>query len=284
MAYAYLGPEGTFTQTALCRLLSAVPPGREPAHRPFPSVPAALEAARRGECEAAVVPLENSVRGVVPATMDQLASAEMHINAEVEVPVSFALMAPEGVAAEEVTVVHSHPHALGQCEDWLRTRLPGARTRTAASTAAAAREVAEAGAPGHAAIAAAPAAGLYGLRILATGLGREAGAVTRFVSVAPRWSHPARTARERTSLLVSLSTAGPALVPNVLNEFRTLGIALSWIQPWPTGRALGSYDLFLDVDAHIDTRPLRLAMAAVEARGLEVRFLGSYPRWSAAAG
>ncbi|WP_392970832.1 prephenate dehydratase [Streptomyces sp. LN245] len=155
MTYAYLGPEGTFTQTALRRLLSAVPPGREPAHRPFPSVPAALEAARRGECEAAVVPLENSVRGVVPATMDQLASAEMHINAEVEVPVSFALMAPEGVAAEEVTVVHSHPHALGQCEDWLRTRLPGARTRTAASTAAAAREVAEAGAPGHAAIAAA---------------------------------------------------------------------------------------------------------------------------------
>lgn len=283
MTYAYLGPEGTFTQTALRRLLPAVPPDRELAQRPFPSVAAALDAAFRGECDAAVVPLENSVRGVVPATMDQLASAKMHINAEVEVPVSFVLMASEG-DVEEVTVVHSHPHALGQCEDWLRTRLPGARTRTAASTAAAAREVAEAGLPGHAAIAAAPAAGLYGLRILATGLGREAGAVTRFVSVAPRWSHPARTARERTSLLVSLGTGGPDLVPDVLNEFRTRGIALSWIQSWPTGRALGSYHLFLDVDAHIDTRPLRLAMAAVEARGLEVRFLGSYPRWSAAAG
>jgi prephenate dehydratase len=283
MTYAYPGPEGTFTQTALRRLLPAVPAGREPAHRPFPSVPAAPEAARRGECDAAVVPLENSVRGVVPATMDQPASAQMHINAEVEVPVSFVLMACEG-DAQKVSVVHSHPHAPGQCEDWLRTRLPAARTRTAASTAAAAREVAQAGAPGHAAIAAAPAAGLYGLRILATGLGREAGAVTRFVSVAPRWSHPARTARERTSLLVSLGTAGPALVPDVLNEFRTRGIALSWIQSWPTGRALGSYHLFLDVDAHIDTRLLRLAMTAVEARGPEVRFLGSYPRWPAAAG
>lgn len=283
MAYAYLGPEGTFTQTALRRLLSSAPPGREPVLRPFPTVPASLEAVRRGDCEAAVVPLENSVRGVVPATMDQLASAEMHINAEVEVPVSFALMAPEGIAPEEVTVVHSHPHALGQCEDWLRARLPGARTRTATSTAAAARGVADAGVPGHAAVAAAEAADLYGLRILATGLGREAGAVTRFVSVAPRWSHPARTARERTSLLVSLGSAGPALVPDVLNEFRTLGIRLSWIQSWPTGRALGSYHLFLDVDAHIDTRPLRLAMAGVESLDLEVRFLGSYPRWPVAA-
>ncbi|MCD9872951.1 prephenate dehydratase [Streptomyces guryensis] len=281
MTYACLGPEGTFTQTALRRLLSAVPPGRAPAHRPFPSVPAALEAARRGDCDAAVVPLENSVRGVVPATMDQLASAEMHINAEVEVPVSFALMAPEGVALEEVTAVHSHPHALGQCEDWLRTRLPGAGTRTAASTAAAARQVAETAAPGHAAIAAPAAADLYGLRILAGGLGREEGAVTRFVAVAPRWSHPARTARERTSLLVFLGPGGPALVPDVLNAFRTLGIALSWIQSWPTGRALGSYHLFLDVDAHIDTGPLRLAMAAVGSLGLEVRFLGSYPRWTA---
>lgn len=283
MTYAYLGPEGTFTQTALRRLQSAVPPGRRAPHRPFPTVPAALEAARRGDCEAAVVPLENSVRGVVPATMDQLAAADMHINAEIEVPVSFALMAPAGLAQEDVTVVHSHPHALGQCEDWLRTRLSGARTRTVTSTAAAAQEVARARTPGHAAVAAPPAAELYGLRILATGLGREAGAVTRFVSVAPRWCHPARSARERTSLLVSLGRGGPALLPDVLTEFHARGVALSWIQSWPTGEGLGSYHLFLDVDAHIDNRPLRTAMAAVEALDVEVRFLGSYPRWSAVA-
>lgn len=40
MTYAYLGPEGTFTQTAVRRLLSVVPPGRRGPHRPFPTVPA----------------------------------------------------------------------------------------------------------------------------------------------------------------------------------------------------------------------------------------------------
>ncbi|MER7840723.1 prephenate dehydratase [Streptomyces sp. NPDC096040] len=283
MTYAYLGPEGTFTQTAVRRLLSVVPPGRRGPHRPFPTVPAALEAARRGECEAAVVPLENSVRGVVPATMDQLAAADMHINAEVEVPVSFALMAPEGTGPADVTEVLSHPHALGQCEDWLRARLPGARTLAAASTAAAAQEVARTDTPGRAAVAAPAAAELYGLRILAVGLGREAAAVTRFVSVAPRWHHPARTSRERTSLLLALGDGGPALLPDVLHAFRSRAVELSWIQSWPTGEGLGRYHVFLDVDAHIDSRRLRMAMAEVGARDVEVRFLGSYPRWSAAS-
>lgn len=61
---------------------------------------AALEAAFRSGSDAAVVPLENSVRGVVPATMDQPASAKTHIDAEAEVPVSFTLKACEGDVGE----------------------------------------------------------------------------------------------------------------------------------------------------------------------------------------
>ncbi|TLS47366.1 prephenate dehydratase [Streptomyces montanus] len=278
MTYAYLGPEGTFTQAAVRRLL---PRTRKVPHQPFPTVPAALDATRRGDCEAAVVPLENSVRGVVAVTMDQLVSAGMHINAEVEVPVTFALMAPEGVRPQDITRVFSHPHALAQCERWLAERLPGARAQTAASTAAAAQEVAAAGAAGGAAIAAPPAADLYGLRILATGLGRDARAVTRFVSVAPDWSRPTRTRQDRTSLMLSLGTSGPARVVDILTEFDTRGVELAWIQSWPTGERLGSYHLFIDVEAHIEDPPVKDALAALTALGLGVRFLGSYPRWGA---
>jgi prephenate dehydratase len=265
MTYAYLGPEGTFTQAALCQLL---PPGPKVAHQPFPTVPAALEAARQGECEGAIVPLENSVRGVVPATMDQLVRGDVHINAEVEVPITFALMAPEGVTLDEVTRVHSHPHALAQCERWLADQLPHARVQVAAAAGT-----------GDAAIAALLAAEVYGLCVLATGLG-VTGAVTRFVSLATSWTGQPRARRSRTSLLVPSDTS-PLRLADVLNEFRAVGVGLAWVQPWPTGERLGSYHMFVDLEAHVDDLSVQSALDALRVVGLEVYFLGSYPRWSA---
>ncbi|MFF0595142.1 prephenate dehydratase [Streptomyces antibioticus] len=273
MTYAYLGPEGTFTQAALRRVVPAGP------GRPFPTVPAALDAVRRGDCAAAVVPLENSVKGVVPVTMDQLVSAELHITAEVEVPVTFALMAREGTDLSSVTEVSSHPHALAQCARWLAEHLPGARTRPADSTAAAAREVAgTASAAGAAAVAAPLAADLYGLSTLATGIGQRAGAVTRFVVVAPAWFPAARTRLDRTSLMVNPGD-GPGRLLDILAEFSSRDIEVSRLHSWPTGDRLGSYRYFIDVDGHIENPPVREAMSAIAGLGAGARFLGSYPRW-----
>ncbi|MFE5029978.1 prephenate dehydratase [Streptomyces sp. NPDC056656] len=273
MTYAYLGPEGTFTQAALCRV---VPAG---GHRPFPTVPAALDAVRRGDCAAAMVPLENSVKGVVPSTMDQLVSAELHITAEVEVPVTFTLMARSGTDLSAVTEVLSHPHALAQCADWLAEHLPEARVRPVESTAAAAREVAgKASQPRVAAIAAPLAADLYGLTALATGIGQRAGAITRFVSVAPAWLPSARTRLDRTSLMVNPGD-GPGRLLGILTEFSSRNIEVSRLHSWPTGDRLGSYRYFIDIDGHIANPPVREAMSALAGLGVGARFLGSYPRW-----
>lgn len=273
MTYAYLGPEGTFTQAALRRV---VPAGRD---RPFPTVSAALDAVRRGDCGAAVVPLENSVKGVVPVTMDQLVSAELHITAEIEVPVTFTLMAQAGTELSAVTEVLSHPHALAQCAPWLTEHLPEARVRSADSTAAAAREVAEAASEaGVAAVAAPLAADLYGLMALATGIGQRAGAITRFVSVAPAWFPSARTWLDRTSLMVNPGD-GPGRLIGILTEFSSRDIEVSRLHSWPTGDRLGSYRYFIDIDGHIENPPVREAMSAIAGLGAGARFLGSYPRW-----
>jgi len=280
MTYAYLGPEGTFTQAALKRMPTLRP---DVPHRPYPTVPAALEAVRRGDCGAAVVPLENSVTGVVPATMDRLASARLHINAEVTMPVTFALMARAGTTREGITKVLSHPHALGQCGAWLARHLPGASVAQADSTAAAAREVAESGTRGVAAVAAPPAAELYGLEVLATGIGRDSAALTRFVTVSQGWLPPARTGAERTSLVVTLDGQGPGRLVAVLTAFSSRGIDLSWIQSWPTGDRLGDYRFFIDVDGHIENPAVREAVAALGRLGARARFMGSYPRAAPAA-
>ena len=79
MSIAFLGPAGTFTESALRQIEP------DPAHHlPVASVPAALAAVRDGRAASAVVPIENSVEGGVTATLDALADVAVKLNASVE--------------------------------------------------------------------------------------------------------------------------------------------------------------------------------------------------------
>ena len=94
--FVYLGPEGTFTER---RCAPSRPPSAGCA-RPARSVPEALEAVRSGDADAALVPLENSVGGAVPVTLDELATGSpLVITREVVLPVEFVLAAARLIAA-----------------------------------------------------------------------------------------------------------------------------------------------------------------------------------------
>src|SRR3990170_2181734 len=97
--YAFLGPEGTFAESALRTL----PAAAKAELQPHPSVAAALEAVRRGDADHALVPIENSVEGSVSTTLDELASGDpLMVTREVVLPVSFALMVRPGTALTDV--------------------------------------------------------------------------------------------------------------------------------------------------------------------------------------
>ena len=191
--YAYLGPEGTFAEAAL---ISAVAPG-EGSRTPSPGVPAALAAVRSGDADAALVPLENSVEGSVPATMDGLAEGDpLLITREVFLAPTFVLAGRPGTTLSDVRSVASHPHALAQTAGRLAQLLPGLVPLPATSTAEAARQVA---ACQHDAAVCAPiAAERYGLTALADDIADRPGAVTRFELVAPPGPLPAPTGNDKT--------------------------------------------------------------------------------------
>src|SRR5512139_1173334 len=137
--YAYLGPEGTFTEAAL----RTIPAAARAELQPHASVTAALDAVRRGEADGAMVPIENSVEGPVAATLDELAAGEpLMVTREVLLPVSFALMARPGTGLHDVRRIATHPHAEAQCRRWLALALPEAQVVPALSTAGAAAELA----------------------------------------------------------------------------------------------------------------------------------------------
>ncbi len=271
--YAYLGPEGTFTEAALHTLDEAA----EAEHVPFPTVQAALDAVRGGDAARAVVPIENSVEGAVTATLDELAGGhDLVICAEILLPVTFALLARPGRRLDEIKTVGGHPHSQPQCRRWLARHLPTAEWQPAASNAEAARLAAD-GQIG-AALAGAFAAPTYGLEVLASDVNDREGAVTRFVVVRPPGPPPARTGADRTSLAAFLVDDHPGALAEILAEFAVRGVNLTRVESRPTGDLLGRYYFSIDCEGHVDDARVGEAMMGLRRVCGDVRFLGSYPR------
>jgi prephenate dehydratase len=270
--FAYLGPEGTFAEAALISALAS----SEGARYPQPSVPAALAAVRSGEADAALVPLENSVEGSVPATMDGLADGDpLVITREVFLDVAFILAVRPGTELADIRSVASHPHALAQTAGRLAELLPGVPPLPLTSTAVAAEAVAAG--KYDAAVCAPIAAERYGLAALVEDLADRPGAVTRFVLVTPPGSLPAPTGNDKTSLVVVVEDRTGALL-DVLREFAVRDISLTRIESRPTRERKWVYSFSLDCEGHIVDRRVGEALAALHRVCDDVRFLGSYPR------
>ena len=273
LRYAYLGPAGTFAEAALRTLPDAATSERLPAA----SVGAALDAVRTGTVDAAVVPLENSVEGAVPSTLDEMAvGGPVQVVGEVLLPVSFALLSRSGTALADVRTVATHPHAEAQCRGWLAATLPAAGFVMTSSTAEAAREV-SAGRY-DAAVSALVAADHYGLVPLAQDVGDNRDAVTRFVVVSRPGPPPAPTGADRTTLVAFQPDDHPGALLELLTEFAVRGVNLTRLESRPTGAGLGRYCFSIDCEGHVADARVGEALSALRRVCAEVRFLGSYPR------
>ena len=276
MRYAYLGPEGTFTEAAVAKLSASRAAGDV---RPVPcaSIGAALDAVRCRVAERAVIPIESSVEGIVTATVDDLAGfGDLVIRAETRLPIEFSLLAREGTALADVKTVGGHPQAEAQCRQWLAATIPGREWVPFSSNAEAARRVGVGDL--DAALASAVAADRYSLTILVPDVHDRSNAVTRFVEVGRPGSMPVPSGSDRTSVAAFLGEDHPGALMEILTEFAVRGINLSTIQSRPTGDGLGSYFFFIDCEGHIDDARVGEAMMGVRRVCAEVRFLGSYPR------
>jgi prephenate dehydratase len=271
--YAFLGPEGTFTEAALRTL----PEADGAQLLPQPSVGAAIDAVRSGTADAAVVAFENSVEGSVPATLDALASGDpLVVVREIVLPVNFSFVARPGLALADVTTVAAHPHAEAQCRGWLRDNAPAATVSLVSSNAAAAVAVVEG--RYDAAITTPIAAERSHLTELAASIADNAGALTRFVLVAAAEQLPKPTGNDKTSLVAFIRDNHTGALLEVLTEFAARGVNLTRIESRPTKDLLGKYCFSLDCEGHIADARVGDALAALHRICADVRFLGSYPR------
>jgi len=274
MRVGFFGPFGTFTEQAL-RTQPDLAAGDLV---DYPTVPDVLDAVAEGAVDLGVVPIENSIEGVVNFTQDALAfDYDLLITREVVLDIEHCLVGRPGQRIEDVTQVLSIPVATAQCHKYLRTNLPEAEVRAANSTAEAARLVATDAVSGTVAIAPRVAAKRYGLDVLAAGIADHEGNQTRFVVVA-RDGVPAPTGHDRTAMVVYQRADEPGSLISILQEFAARRINLSNLLSRPTkdGR-LGDYCFILYADGHIADELMADTVRALHAKQGTVKFLGSYP-------
>lgn len=283
--FAFFGPSGTFTEMALDAMLDG---GRVPAHlltggpvtRVAANSPAAtLEMVRSGEADFACVPIESSVEGSVPATMDALvpqsAAQRVQAFAEVSLDIAFTIAARTAVDADAVTTIAAYPVAAAQVRRSIGELYPRAEFVPATSNAGAALDAAAGRV--SACLTTAAAAGLADLVTLASDVADSRDAVTRFLLFGRPRALPEPTGADRTALILDLANRPGSLV-DALNEFALRGVDLSRIESRPLGAGTaGQYRFFLDCLGHAHDAAVGEALRALHRTAKRVVFLGSWP-------
>ncbi len=267
----HLGPRGTYTEAAA----SLYDPGAELV--PVSTVSEAVATVERGEAQACVCALENSLEGGVRDTLDQLLREDLalDISAELVLPIRHALVGAAGSDPAAATVVYSHPQALAQCRHQLQAIAPGAHPVASLSTAAAIESALSE--PGALAIGNARAADLYGARVLHPDLADESDNETRFVVLAAT-DHPA-TGDDKTSIAFTTQHDRPGSLMEALTLFYEQDINLTRVESRPTRRQLGTYVFLLDMEGHRTDGRIAEALRDLGELAEWLRVFGSYPRW-----
>ena len=223
-----------------------------------------------------IVAIENTIAGSLLQNHELLRRSESQIIGECKLRISHVLAALPGQRLDELSEVNSHPIALMQCGDFLKT-LPGMKIVERDDTAGSAREIAEGRLAGTAAICGADAARLYGLEILRRGIETNKHNFTRFLLLADErraaeFADPAHT--DKASLLFTLPHTRGSL-SKVLTVLSFYDINLTKIQSLPIIGCEWEYRFYVDVSFADYTR-YRQSIDAITPLTKDFKILGEY--------
>jgi chorismate mutase / prephenate dehydratase len=269
----YPGIEGSYSHLAARKryagrsggvLLSGFETGRE-----------VLDALRRGELDLALLPIENTSAGSVSETYDLLAEGGVMIIGEQLNQVAHRLLGLPGARLEDLRTVLSHPQALAQCADFLRT-VPWIRPLPESDTSGAALKVHERNDPTMAAIASESAAQRFGLQVLVRDIQSAAGDFTRFVELAREATPVPPDVPCKTTLTVVLEHR-PGTLGQVLTALAQRGVNVAKLESRPIPGEPWRYRFFLDLEGHAASAPLIAALGDLQPLTSSMRVLGTYP-------
>jgi len=276
---AYLGPAGTFTQSAAYKHF-----GHSVNTTAFSTINQVFKEVENKNCQYGVVPIENSTEGVISHTLDLFISSSLKIVGEVTLRIHHNLMS-KATDISNIKTVYSHQQSLAQCRSWLDENYPHVDRVPVKSNAEAAR-LAELD-DSVAAIAGDIAAGLYNLTIHFSQIEDNPDNTTRFLilghqdveitQINSANGELSSKQLNKTSLLMSAENKPGALF-SLLQPISEHNISMTNIESRPSQCGLWEYVFFIDLEGHFKESHIQAAIAEVEKRATMVKVLGSYPQ------
>ncbi len=266
---AYLGPEGTFTQSAALKHF-----GHSVTTVPMSSIPDVFSSVESGHADYGLVPVENSTEGVISHTLDMFIDSDLKVCGEVEMPIHHHL-ATRSQDISRIRHIYSHQQSFAQCRRWLDQNFPGIERIPVSSNAEAARLANEEN--DAAAICGLPAAEIFKLQICYENIEDLADNTTRFVIIGHQEVGP--SGRDKTSLMISTRNRPGALL-ELLQPLADNDISMNKIESRPAQGGKWAYLFFIDIDGHQQDGDVIKALNELKQQSSLFKILGSYPKAS----
>ena len=263
----YLGPEGTFTNLAAMKNF-----GLSAELIPVRTIPEVFDNVERGRLSFGIVPVENSLEGVVNHTLDTFTTSHLKISGEIFLEVNHNLMNKSGDISD-IQRIYSHTQALGQCRKWLAEHCTNIPVQEVDSTAKAA-EIASHD-DSAAAVASEMAVIKYSLRYVEKSIEDNSSNFTRFLIIGD--FEPLPTGNDKTSIVFAATHKAGSLY-EVLSIFAKNNINMTKIESRPSRQKAWEYVFFADLDGHKDDTRINEALTALIEHTAFVKVLGSYPK------
>ena len=278
----FLGPPGTHSEAAAIYLNSLLPERYELV--PCGNIYEAIHAVEQGVLDSCLVPVENSIEGSINITLDTLAGSDhLCVVRELIWGVHNNLMMKKAeVEGVPIRKILSHSQPLSQCRDFIRCNYPLAELEAVASTAMAAKLVAESEPlEGWAAICTQRGGELNGLELVASNIEDRDNNCTRFYQLVStdKWSRlEADYGRAEKSLLIcQIDGKDAGRLCEILMELATRDVNLTRIESRPARTGLGEYIFFLDVEIPKRLENLEGALQGIRRKSIWLRQPGEFP-------
>lgn len=260
---AYLGPEGTYSHSAT---KSFFPKSKL---IPVKTISDVFEEVNNGIVDFGVVPSENMIEGVVKETLGNLIDYPIEVLACYNLPIKHALLS-HGKDLNKIKTVISHPQALGQCRNWLKTNLPNAKIETANSTVSAILETKD---QSVAFISPQDSAKKYKVNTLVKDIGDKKNNQTEFFVISTHQSNLFKQPKTKALLLLTVFDR-VGVLKDILDTFAQRGLNLSKIVSIPSGNQVGEYMFLIEVGIKNMQPEYKSCLKRLEQHCHTIRILG----------
>ncbi len=230
-----------------------------------------FEAVNKGEAKYGVIPVENSTAGSVHESYDLIMKYRFYVVGAYDLKIEHCLCAKADTKYEDITDVYSHPQALSQCNNFLKSfDFTGVNF---SNTAAAAEFVAKSSKNNIAVICSELAAKKYGLKILKRNVQNNNNNRTRFIVISKELVIGEDA--DKISLIFSAPHTTGSLY-RVLGRFSMAGLNLTKLESRPIENADFDYYFYVDVMGSVKDKSTLDLICALYDELPEFEFLGNY--------